>query len=174
MHVDFSCPACESDQRVEVAADQSSLSCGQCDWKSAGGAAPGHGEHVEACPVCGCDDMWRQKDFPPALGLTMVGLGILLSTLAWADLRPVLAIGVLMGFALVDLLLYALMPDVLVCYRCGARVRRTDIAESHPRFDLEIHERYRQESLRMETAVPRQPQSEPGTEPHVAAESAPH
>jgi hypothetical protein len=103
-----------------------------------------------ACLACGCGDLWRQKDFSPRLGLTLVGLGILLSTIAWARMEPVWAIGILMAFALVDLLLYTLMNDVAVCYRCGDRLRHVEFADDHPRFDLETHERYRQEALRLE------------------------
>ncbi len=55
-----------------------------------------------------------------------------------------------MAFALADLLLYALMPDVLVCYRCGSRHRYVNLDEDHPRFSLELHERYRQEAKRLE------------------------
>ena len=102
------------------------------------------------CLVCDCGDLWRQKDFSPRVGLTMVGLGILLSTIAWARMEPLWAIGTLMAFALLDLMLYVLMSDVLVCYRCGARHRHAHLAEDHPRFNLETHERYRQESLRLQ------------------------
>lgn len=152
MHVDFACPACETAQRASIAPDAAELCCLHCSWKKPlENSLTSNGEATE-CPVCSCTDLWKQKDFPPKIGLTLVGLGILLSTLAWADLRPVLAIGVLMGFALLDLVLYALMPDVLVCYRCDARLRDTTIEESHPRFDLEVHERYRQESMRVTSA----------------------
>jgi hypothetical protein len=54
-----------------------------------------------------------------------------------------------MAFALADLVLFALMPDVLVCYRCGARYRGTEFREDHPRFSLELSERYRQEERRL-------------------------
>jgi hypothetical protein len=40
--------------------------------------------------------------------------------------------------------LFLLMRDMLVCYRCGARHRRTPIDQQHPKFDLETAERYRQ------------------------------
>ena len=83
----------------------------------------------------------------------MVTVGAVLSTLAWNWYRPLWAIGILMGFALVDLVLFALMPDVLVCYRCGARHRHPQPDESIPRFDLEVAERYRQESARLEEAT---------------------
>lgn len=102
--------------------------------------------------MCGCSDLWRQKDFPQRLGLLFVGLGIVLSTIAWSWHRPGFAIGILMFFALVDMLLFAVMNDMLVCYRCAARHRNTPLDKQHPNFDLEIAERYRQQELRTAAA----------------------
>jgi hypothetical protein len=102
------------------------------------------------CLVCGCDDLWRQKDFPVRLGLTLVALGAILSTLAMAWYYPALGLGILMAFALADFVLYAVMPDVLVCYRCAARHRHARPGEAIPRFNLETAERYRQETARLE------------------------
>ena len=82
-----------------------------------------------------------------------VGLGIVLSTVALSYYRPVLAIGVLMLFAVGDLVLYLVMRDVLVCYRCGARYRKAALQEDHPTFKLETAERYRQEARRLEEAA---------------------
>ncbi len=82
----------------------------------------------------------------------MVGLGIILSTIAWSQHMPATALGILMFFALVDMLLYWFMGDMLVCYRCRARHRKMPIGEDHPNFDLEISERYRQQELRMKQA----------------------
>ena len=79
----------------------------------------------------------------------MVALGALLSTIAWMQYMPVTAIGVLLGFAFVDLMLYTFMPDVLVCYRCAARFRHAILSKHHPRFNLETSERYRQEAARL-------------------------
>ena len=79
----------------------------------------------------------------------MVGSGILFSTLATAWMRPLLAIGILMAFALTDMLLFMLMRDALVCYRCHARFRQVAIDARHPKFKLETNERYRQEALRL-------------------------
>jgi hypothetical protein len=77
-----------------------------------------------------------------------VGAAILLSTIAYALWQPVLAIGILMGFALVDALLYLFMQDVSVCYRCAARHAGFELPDAHHTFDLEVAERYRQERLR--------------------------
>jgi hypothetical protein len=101
------------------------------------------------CVVCGCHDLWRQKDFPQGLGLFFVALGALISTIAWAYHMPLTALGTLMGFAALDLLLYVFMPDVLVCYRCHARYRHAALNAAHPRFNLETAERYRQEAARL-------------------------
>lgn len=133
----------------------STVRCTECDWDrtlAPGDIAEGLPTH---CLVCGCQDLWRQKDFPQGLGLLFVGLGILLSTIAWAYHRPALAIGILMAFAACDLLLYLFMKDVLVCYRCAARYNQADLGESHPAFNLETAERYRQEARRLDEAANR-------------------
>ena len=149
MQVSFSCPGCQQTTHTDVASPANSLACGRCSWTRAVSAADLANGEPNRCLVCGCTDLWRQKDFPQKLGLTMVALGALLSTIAWMQYMPLTAIGVLLGFAFVDLMLYTFMPDVLVCYRCSARFRHAKLSEHHPRFDLETSERYRQEAARL-------------------------
>lgn len=150
MQLVYACPVCSRQNRVEVSPDAQQLSCPHCDWQRSIAVEEPATAPPRRCLVCGCEDLWRQKDFPPQIGLAIVGLGALLSTIAWADRRPVWALGILMAFALLDLLLYALMKDVLVCYRCGGRHRHTNPGEEHPRFNLETAERYRQEAKRLQ------------------------
>ncbi|HUG92792.1 MAG TPA: hypothetical protein VML55_18265 [Planctomycetaceae bacterium] len=149
MQVACECPVCEAPVRANVTGSVDSIGCQSCGWSRPIAPETMAGGSPARCLVCGCDDLWRQKDFPPRLGLTLVALGALLSTLAWLWYYPVAAIGILMGFALVDLALFSLMPDVLVCYRCGSRHRHTDVRDDHPRFSLELAERYRQEERRL-------------------------
>lgn len=127
------------------------ISCLQCHWSRPMDGKDVHDGRPERCLVCGCDDLWRQKDFPQALGLAFVAIGALLSTIAWAYHYPSVALGVLMVFAAADLLLFAIMKDVLVCYRCHARHGNVMMEENHPRFNLETAERYRQEAARVLT-----------------------
>lgn len=149
MQILYSCPSCARIMRSEVAATTESLCCDQCSWNRP--LTPtDFGEHQpQHCLVCGCNDLWRQKDFPQKLGLALVALGALLSTIAMAYYYPATALGVLLAFALGDMLLYTFMPDVLVCYRCEARHRHTKPGEDYPRFNLETAERYRQEAARL-------------------------
>ncbi len=126
------------------------IRCTGCDWTRSlepdelGDSPPSH------CLICGNNDLWRQKNFPQVIGLTMVAAGATLSSIAWWYHRPVWALGILMAFAAIDLLLYAFMPDVLVCYRCRSRHSSDADLSEHPTFDHETAERYRQEQLRLE------------------------
>ena len=150
MEFRFRCPGCQQAVRSDVSQAGDVLGCAACGWSRGveAGELDEAGQPVR-CLACGCRDLWRQKDFPQKLGLLMVGMGILLSTIAWAYMRPALAIGILMGFALIDLMLYAWMKDVLVCYRCGARHRHSDPDDRHAPFSLETAERHRQEAMRL-------------------------
>jgi len=153
MHITFRCPKCEQINRLFERDIGLTTDCPACDWqhlihRGKDGSLPD-----DECLVCGCDDLWRQKNFPPKLGLAFVAVGAIISTIFWARMEPLWAIGVLMAFALVDFLLYRLMPDVLVCYGCHAYHRWDEIDETHPKFDLEIAERYRQEEIRLKEAL---------------------
>jgi ribosomal protein L40E len=152
----FDCPKCLQSDGCDVTASTTAVACRHCGWTR--GIDPGvvSADVPRQCLVCGCDDLWRQKDFPAMLGLVMVGLGIGLSSIAVAYFRPVLALGILMAFALADMLLFAVMRDALVCYRCHARYRNTGALAEQPRFNLELNERYRQEAARLKTDVARQ------------------
>ena len=152
MHLSFDCPTCQSVVRTAVSESTEKIECGDCGWSRPVPNSDEADPSPRSCLVCGCVDLWRQKDFPPRVGLTVVGLGMLLSTIAWYFRMPKTAFGVLMGCALLDLVLYTLMKDVLVCYRCSAQHRRYGTEDSHPKFDLEIAERYRQEASRLSDA----------------------
>tara|TARA_B100000029_G_C17515507_1_gene937922 strand:+ start:967 stop:1467 length:501 start_codon:yes stop_codon:yes gene_type:complete len=148
MHIDFTCPGCQKTHRVAFETDSQDLTCPACQHRRAISSSAWHSDHLAECLACGEADLWRQKDFPQAIGIGLVILGALLSTVAWAWYRPAWAIGILMLFALLDLALYSLMSDVLVCYRCQARHRLDGPTDSYERFNHERAERYRQEALR--------------------------
>lgn len=142
MQIIFQCPVCSQRTLDRPDPPDAVIHCSHCSWSRDEGPADFQEGFVNRCRICGCEDLWRQKDFPPALGLLFVGLGGLLSTIAWANHYPITALAILMGFAFIDLLLYTFMSDMLVCYRCRARHRRTAMQEDHAAFNLELNERY--------------------------------
>jgi hypothetical protein len=149
-HIIFQCPGCQKRRITSPEPASGAVCCDECQWKRDEGAGDFTNENLTRCRICGCEDLWRQKDFPPALGLALVATAAILSCTAWAFYQPLLALGILMAAALIDMILYSFMGDMLVCYRCGARHRRTAMDEQHARFDLETAERYRQQDLRQQ------------------------
>ena len=152
MWIVFECPSCHVNSLVEVVAETTDLRCPACSWQRPIAAENRSGHEPTSCLACGCEDIWRQKDFPQRVGVLMVAIGALVSTIFWWFMMPEWAIGVLLLFALLDGVLYTLMRDVLVCYRCGSRHRHAPLDGRHERFNLETHERYRQEAIRLEDA----------------------
>jgi hypothetical protein len=84
----------------------------------------------------------------------LVAVGIIGSSIAWAYSQLYLTYGILFGTALLDLVLYWVVPNALMCYRCEAQYRQVDGLETHSAFDLETHERYRQQAARLADQKP--------------------
>ena len=93
------------------------------------------GGPVEACPVCGNGLLYVQRDFNQKVGLAVVIVGG-----ALAPFTPFYAS--LFVAAAVDAGLYALLPDVTVCYKCHAHLRGFARNPRHQAFDLHLAEQY--------------------------------
>ncbi len=157
MKIVFHCPGCETTQRTDFNEEADTVQCHGCDWSRPVASTSVEEGTPTCCLVCGCGDLWRQKDFPVSLGIAMVALGATLSTIAFWYVYPMVAIGILMGFALIDLLLFSFMGDILVCYRCSARHSGQELSNSKFDFDHERAEKYRQEAILLEQALKSQP-----------------
>jgi hypothetical protein len=149
MHVVFCCPTCERPARATPSAG-GELSCTHCHWSRPVGKEERLEEGPRRCLVCGCDDLWRQKDFPQNVGLAIVALGAILSSLFWWKHMPLTSLGILLAFALADMVLFMVMKDVLVCYRCKARYLDVPPDASVGAYSLDTAERYRQEAARID------------------------
>ena len=152
MRIVFACPACHRQNLAEVSSDTAAVRCDSCSWQRPVSAENRSNQEPTTCVVCGCGDIWRQKGFPPRVGVLCVVIGALISTFFWNRMEPVWSFGVLLAVALLDGVLYFLLRDVLVCYRCRTQHRRAVLDGRHEQFDLETHERYRQEAIRLEEA----------------------
>ncbi len=149
MNVTFSCPRCQQSARSEVNPSDTSLHCSACDQEIAIGHDAFDGDQVRRCLVCPSTDLFVRKDFPQRIGVGIVALGIVGSSIAWGYTYTVATFAILFATALVDVLLYLIVPDALMCYRCGATYRSVHGMERHGAFNLETHERYRQQAARM-------------------------
>ncbi len=147
MRLRYACPACEQQLETDIK-PPSAIRC-ECTWTREVTGEEFVEDTPKQCLVCGCNDLWRQKDFPQWLGLSFLALQVIISTVLWSQYMILPAFAVMGFFALLDLVLFAFMGDMLVCYRCRARHRKMPIGEDHPNFDLEVAERYRQQQLRM-------------------------
>lgn len=148
MNVTYACRQCGRGVRQDVTG-MGPLVCPHCGDQIQPSPKATDGRHLTRCLVCPSTDLFVRKDFPQRLGVGLVALGIVGSSIAWAYSQIYWTYGILFATALADLLLYWIVPNSLICYRCHAEYRQLEGLESHAPFDLETHERYRQQAARM-------------------------
>jgi hypothetical protein len=105
-------------------------------------------DDLSECAVCGNPELYKKKDFPHWLGLTILTAACIAFLAAQLLYWPGVAWSILIASAAIDGAFYLWVGDALVCYRCGAQYRGVPAASHHLPFDLGIAERYRQERLR--------------------------
>ena len=154
MNVTYNCPACHESAREQISDASIALDCPHCHQQIAIPAKAINGKRLNRCLVCPSTDLYARKDFPQRLGVALVILGFVGSSIAWANYQVVWTFAILFATALVDLVLYIVMGESLTCYRCGAQYRGFEEIEIHGGFDLETHERYRQLAARIKTTPP--------------------
>jgi hypothetical protein len=90
---------------------------------------------IDRCPACDGEQLYVQRDFNQKAGIAIIALGSI----------PALFYGNYWGLviaAAVDAALYALLPEITVCYRCHAHFRRFARNPKHAPFDLHLAEQY--------------------------------
>lgn len=149
MNIAYHCPACHRAVRQPVAAGQAALECDHCHGQILISPTAITEQRLNGCLVCPSTDLYARKDFPQRLGVALVVLGFIGSSIAWANYQVLWSFAILFGTALLDLVLYLVMGESLTCYRCGAQYRGFEEIELHGGFNLETHERYRQLAARL-------------------------
>jgi DNA-directed RNA polymerase subunit RPC12/RpoP len=110
------------------------------------------GQNVSRCVVCPSDELYVRKDFSQRLGVGIVIVGIILSTISWYYHQIYLTYGIFFGTAFLDFVLWMVMGNVLQCYRCQAQYRGVAGLDRHGGFNLERHEKHRQQLARLAEA----------------------
>ncbi|MEX2142745.1 MAG: hypothetical protein WD894_26050 [Pirellulales bacterium] len=149
MNLTFACPQCEQSARVDVEPDATELACPVCNATIAIPTSAFVDGEMQRCLVCSSRDVYLRKDFPQRLGVLIVIFGFAASSVTWAYSRPIWTFAILFATALVDVVLYLVMPNALLCYHCGAQYRGLPHSDRYAGFDLETHERYRQQKIRL-------------------------
>ncbi len=149
MNLTFTCTQCGSESRLDVGPQTKSVACAHCGFAHTVPSDAFAGERITRCLVCPSTDLYLRKDFPQRLGVGIVVLGFVASSIAWGYMMPILTFGILFATALVDVILYAVVPNALMCYRCGAQYRAVPGIDDYEAFNLETHERYRQQAARL-------------------------
>jgi hypothetical protein len=130
----FACPRCRAETTAGLDGRGRCSSCGT-ETTLELSAAVREGRLVDRCPACAGEQLYVQRDFNQK-----VGLGIVVVGAALAPFTPYYAsLGVA---AAVDAILYVLLPEIVVCYRCHAHFRGFPRNPKHEAFDLHIAEQY--------------------------------
>lgn len=149
MNVTYHCPGCEQTVRQELNEATKSLVCPNCKQRLRIPRDAVLNNTVRRCVACPSTDLYVRKDFPQRLGVAIVVLGFVASTVAWYGYHVYWTFGLLFATALIDVVLYAIVGEGLMCYRCGAMYRGFEPSDGQGRFDLETHERHRQQADRL-------------------------
>jgi hypothetical protein len=135
MEVDFQCPSCSKSNSLELHEIASPITCAFCEAKLEVSGIIDENGHLQKCGICGCRDLYIQKDFNRKVGLAIVAIG--------AILAPFTKLISLLICALIDLILYRALPFITICYRCGSIYRGFRSNPDHQAFNLGINDRYR-------------------------------
>lgn len=149
MNVTFRCPHCDQIGRTDFDAASRELACPNCAaaWPVPEGSATG--DKLWRCVICPSTELFIRKDFSQRLGMVIVIFGFVVSSIFWYYRMPIWTYGVLFATALIDVVLYVVVGNVLHCYRCQSQYRGVPGLENHEAFNLETHEKHRQQLIRL-------------------------
>lgn len=137
MQVISHCPTCFAATPFPGDAAPAEVACRRCGVRRAVTPTESVRERnvVDRCILCGCGHLYIEKDFNGYVGFGIIVGAIVASGIAWARSVPV-ALGILGGAALVDLLFWVISKERTVCYRCVAIYRSAAANPAHGRYEL--------------------------------------
>ncbi len=127
--VHFLCNQCE--QRLARATGEPPRACEHCGTPS-DVTAPA--DSVERCAACGHHELYFQKDFNRTTGVALVAIG--------AVFAPFTYFLSLVAVTILDYVIWRMVKDVIVCYRCQAVHRGYPPNPALKPFDLATHDRH--------------------------------
>ncbi len=143
MIIRFRCPGCRTELEFDDLSQQRSP-CPVCDRQvtlQVTDAMRGRNQ-VDRCALCDCETVYVQKDFNRTLGVGIFIAGAVISLVLYGFDQVWWAFAVLLGCAVMDGLLYRLLPDVTICYKCHAQYRRFTPRPENLPFELGLAEKF--------------------------------
>lgn len=99
---------------------------------------------LTACPKCACRDLFIRKDFPQKTGLGLVIFAAVAFIILAANPRTFyIGVFVLLSAAAIDGVLYLIVKQITICYRCRSEFRQAPLNSDHHGFELAVAEKYR-------------------------------
>jgi hypothetical protein len=152
MNVTFACSECEQTSRQTIEPTTSKVVCTSCEHVIPAKVSMDPAEPLNRCLICGCKELYVRKDFSQRLGLAIVVTAMVLSSIAWGFHWRYATYGILFAAALIDVVLYFSVGNLLQCYRCRAEYRGLPGLDQREAFNLETHEKFRQQAARLAEA----------------------
>jgi hypothetical protein len=149
MNITFACPACHRTTRRELSDATRELICDHCQARITVPPDAIRAGQLQRCIVCPSTELYIRKDFSQRLGVGMVVLGAVASSIAWYYHQVLATFAILFTAAGVDFILYLVTGNLLQCYRCHAEYRGVAGVDQYAPFSLETHERFRQQAARL-------------------------
>jgi hypothetical protein len=131
MQIRFHCPSCDLPMRIsrwETLRDFSCPACKKPIPSHVDEKAQNSGE-IDHCLVCKSPHLFRQKLFNRNWGIGIVVAGIIVSFFVSLPIVPLLVV------ALIDAVLFLVLPFMIVCYRCDAELRGFKVGPEFKPFD---------------------------------------
>lgn len=146
--VSFACPQCHAGQEWVHVEGATGTTCRRCQHEQPIFPRALEDGQLVACPLCGLKVLYKQKDFRQAIGCLVV--------LVAAVLAPFTYYVSLVVAALIDLVIYSLSGEVVICYRydCRAHMRHFSPGPAVKPFDLSIHDYYKTLATQPKDAPP--------------------
>jgi len=142
MELRFACPQCGAVNRRSDADQSTVLDCTECSyigllplgWTSEGA--------VKRCPICGCDELFTQKDFHQRTAIIILLLGA-----SFAIFTRFMSLAFA---AIVCAFLYLNSRERLVCYQCRSQIAGHRRTRARRRFNASV-------AAALTTNTPREP-----------------
>jgi hypothetical protein len=127
--VNFLCLSCE--RRLSRESGALPHPCEHCEAPNSVTAPAGF---IDRCAACGHDQLYFQKDFNRRTGIALVVVGSIFVPWTWGLS--------LLGVTILDYIVWRMVKNVIVCYRCQAVHRGYPENPAIEPFSLVIHDRH--------------------------------